>query len=117
MTSSQREININFILNQSPFQDSQILLARDNFGCGSSREHAVWAIKEMGFLCIIAPSFADIFSGNCVKNGILTALLPHGQIDTLVRAAQKGHEISVDLSEQTVQCQNDLYRFEYNPVQ
>ena len=98
------------------YKGAKILIAGDNFGCGSSREHAPWAIAELGFRCIIAPSFADIFAGNCVKNGILTIALPQEQVDALVLAAEAGHTIHVDLSEQAIKCQNAHYDFEYNPA-
>lgn len=97
------------------YKGAKILIAGDNFGCGSSREHAPWAIAELGYRCIIAPSFADIFAGNCVKNGILTVALPLEQVDALVVAAEAGHTIQVDLNEQTVRCENALYEFDYNP--
>ncbi|TNE62390.1 MAG: 3-isopropylmalate dehydratase small subunit [Alphaproteobacteria bacterium] len=97
------------------YKGSKILIAGDNFGCGSSREHAPWAIADMGFRCIIAPSFADIFAGNCVKNGILTVALPQEAVDALVLAAEAGHQITVDLQDQTVTCQNAHYEFDYNP--
>jgi len=98
------------------YKGSKILIAGDNFGCGSSREHAPWAINEMGFRCIIAPSFADIFSGNCVKNGILTVSLPQHEVDALVVAAEAGHEMCVNLQDQTVTCQNAQYDFEFSPA-
>ncbi|MEX0297523.1 MAG: 3-isopropylmalate dehydratase small subunit [Kordiimonas sp.] len=98
------------------YKGAKILIAGDNFGCGSSREHAPWAIAELGYRCIIAPSFADIFAGNCVKNGILTVALPLEQVDALVVAAEAGHTIQVDLNEQTVRCENALYNFDYNPA-
>ncbi len=96
------------------YKGARILIAGDNFGCGSSREHAPWAIAEMGFRCIIAPSFADIFAGNCVKNGILTVALQQEQVDALVLAAEAGHDITVDLTDQTVTCQNAKYDFDFN---
>jgi len=98
------------------YRGSKILITGDNFGCGSSREHAPWAISEMGFRVIIAPSFADIFSGNCVKNGILTVSLPQEHVDALVIAAEAGHEICVNLTDQTVTCQNAQYGFEFSPA-
>jgi len=97
------------------YKGAKILIAGDNFGCGSSREHAPWAIAELGYRCVIAPSFADIFAGNCVKNGILTVALPQEQVDALVLAAEAGHDIVVDLNEQTVRCQNAFYEFDYSP--
>lgn len=98
------------------YKGAKILIAGDNFGCGSSREHAPWAIAEMGYRCLIAPSFADIFAGNCVKNGILTVALPQEAVDALVVAAEAGHNIQVDLDEQTVRCENAYYEFDYNPA-
>lgn len=98
------------------YRGAQILIAGDNFGCGSSREHAPWAISELGFRCVIAPSFADIFAGNCIKNGILTVSLPQDDVDALVMAAEAGHPITVDLEAQTVTCENALYKFEFNPT-
>ena len=97
------------------YKGAKILIAGDNFGCGSSREHAPWAIAELGFRCVIAPSFADIFAGNCVKNGILTVALSQDEVDALVLAAEAGHEIHVNLNDQTVTCQNAKYDFDYNP--
>jgi len=104
------------VFDSEKYKGAQILIAGDNFGCGSSREHAPWAIAELGFRCIIAPSFADIFAGNCVKNGILTVALLQEQVDALVLAAEAGHEIRIDLGEQTVACQNAHYDFPYNPA-
>lgn len=98
------------------YKGAKILIAGDNFGCGSSREHAPWAINEMGYRCIIAPSFADIFAGNCIKNGILTVALPQSDVDALVIAAEAGHQITVDLETQTVTCENALYEFDFNPT-
>lgn len=98
------------------YKGAHILVAGDNFGCGSSREHAPWAIGEMGYRCIIAPSFADIFASNCIKNGILTVALPQTDVDALVIAAEAGHAITVDLEAQTVSCENALYKFDFNPT-
>lgn len=98
------------------YRGAQILIAGDNFGCGSSREHAPWAIGELGYRCIIAPSFADIFAGNCIKNGILTVALPQADVDALVVAAEAGHQLTVDLPAQTVTCENAQYQFEFNPT-
>jgi 3-isopropylmalate/(R)-2-methylmalate dehydratase small subunit len=93
-----------FVLNRPQYREAQILIAGDNFGCGSSREHAPWAIKDFGIRCIIAPSFADIFHSNCFKNGILPIALPKDQVDLLMREAEKGANarIEVDLEAQTV---------------
>lgn len=99
-----RRENPDFILNVEPFRHASILLARENFGCGSSREHAVWALEDFGFRSVIAPSFADIFYNNCFKNGVLPIALTETQIDTLFAAAQAegGLQARVDLVEQQV---------------
>ncbi len=93
-----------FVLNQPQYRDAQILVAGDNFGCGSSREHAPWAIKDFGIRCVIAPSFADIFHNNCFKNGILPIALPQEQVDVLMKDAEKGSNarMTIDLEGQTV---------------
>jgi len=92
------------VLNQPRYQGAQILLARENFGCGSSREHAPWAILDYGFSCIIAPSFADIFFNNCFKNGILPIVLEGAVMDRLFKACveQEGYRLEIDLERQTV---------------
>jgi len=104
-----REINPEFILNQSPFDKATILLARENFGCGSSREHAVWALDDFGFRAVIAPSFADIFYNNSFKNGLLPIALDVVVVDDLFKrvAEKSGLEISIDLEAQTVSCEGD----------
>lgn len=96
--------NPDFMLNQPRYQGAQILLSRANFGAGSSREHAPWALLEYGFRCIIAPSFADIFYNNCFNNGILPLILEAGEVDTLFAEAlaQEGYRLKVDLPSQTV---------------
>ena len=93
-----------FILNQKAYRDTQVLVTGENFGCGSSREHAQWAINDFGIKCIIAPSFADIFYNNCFKNGILPIVLPPEEVDVLMKDAEKGSNarISIDLETQTV---------------
>ena len=93
-----------FVLNKPQYREAQILIAGDNFGCGSSREHAPWAIKDFGIRCVIAPSFADIFYSNCFKNGILPIALPQEQVDLLMKDAEKGSNarIEVDLEAQTI---------------
>jgi 3-isopropylmalate/(R)-2-methylmalate dehydratase small subunit len=93
-----------FILNQKAYRDTQVLVAGENFGCGSSREHAPWAINDFGIKCIIAPSFADIFYNNCFKNGILPIVLPPEEVDVLMKDAEKGSNarISIDLETHTV---------------
>lgn len=104
-----------FVLNQSQYRDAEILVAGDNFGCGSSREHAPWAIKDFGIRCVIAPSFADIFFNNCFKNGILPIALPQDQVDVLMNDARKGSNarIIVDLEAQTVTT-SDGETFEFD---
>jgi len=101
---SGRPLNPDFPLNQPRYQGASILLARENFGCGSSREHAPWALEDFGFRCIIAPSFADIFYNNCFKNGILPIALDEEVVDRLFREmyATEGYELTVDLVQQVV---------------
>ncbi|TDY00026.1 3-isopropylmalate dehydratase small subunit [Thiohalophilus thiocyanatoxydans] len=102
--NSQRPLNPDFVLNQPRYQGAQILLARENFGCGSSREHAPWALLDYGFRVIIAPSYADIFYNNCFKNGILPIVLDAETVDRLFRAveAQEGYQLTVDLEQQQI---------------
>jgi 3-isopropylmalate/(R)-2-methylmalate dehydratase small subunit len=102
MDNSSRPLNSDFVLNQARYQGASILLARDNFGCGSSREHAPWALDDYGFRVILAPSFADIFFNNCFKNGILPIVLPRQTIDELFTAvlANEGYSLEVDLEKQ-----------------
>ncbi|WP_333684903.1 3-isopropylmalate dehydratase small subunit [Pontibaca methylaminivorans] len=107
-----------FVLNRPPYREAEILVTGENFGCGSSREHAPWAIKDFGIRCIIAPSFADIFHNNCFKNGILPVSLPQEQVDVLMKDAEKGGNarISVDLEAQTVTgAEGDVFHFEIDP--
>ena len=107
--------NPEFVLNWPRYQGASILLARANFGCGSSREHAPWALADYGFRVLIAPSYADIFYNNCFKNGILPVKLPEGQIDELFRRAEKqeGYSLTVDLPAQTIVDSSGLnYKFE-----
>ena len=101
---STRPLNPDFVLNQPRYQGAQILLARENFGCGSSREHAPWALLDYGFRVIIAPSFADIFFNNCFKNGILPIVLDAATVDALFRdvEANEGYRLKVDLAAQTI---------------
>ena len=102
--NSKRPINPDFVMNQPRYQSAQILLARKNFGCGSSREHAPWALEDYGFRALIAPSFADIFYNNCFKNGVLPIVQPETVVDQLFQAvqAQAGYELQVDLEQQTI---------------
>ena len=93
-----------FVLHQAPYTDAKILIAGENFGCGSSREHAPWALLDFGFRCIIAPSFADIFYNNCFKNGILPIVLPQEEIDKLIDDAARGDNarLTIDLEAQEI---------------
>lgn len=112
---SQRPVNTEFPLNFPRYQGASVLLARKNFGCGSSREHAPWALDDYGFRCVIAPSFADIFYNNCFKNGLLPVILTEEQVDTLFNAlyATEGYELTVDLEQQQVMTPaGESYSFE-----
>jgi 3-isopropylmalate/(R)-2-methylmalate dehydratase small subunit len=104
MDCTNRPKNPNFILNKEGYQNSSILLVRENFGCGSSREHAPWALLDYGFRCIIAPSFADIFYNNCFKNGILPVVLSPATVDQLFKESKglPDYRLQVDLQEQKV---------------
>lgn len=104
MDNSRRPLNPDFVLNQPRYQGAQVLLARENFGCGSSREHAPWALEDYGFRTIIAPSFADIFFNNCFKNGLLPIVLAPSDVDQLFQevAAGEGYRLLVDLERQTI---------------
>ena len=104
MDNSERQINPDFVLNQARYQGASILLTRENFGCGSSREHAPWALEDFGFKVIIASSYADIFYNNCFKNGMLPILLSADIVDTLFKqvAAAPDYKLQVDLATQTV---------------
>lgn len=104
MDNSKRPLNPDFVLNQPRYQGAQILLARENFGCGSSREHAPWALADFGFRVVIASSFADIFFNNCFKNGLLPIVLAHDAVDRLFKEveATPGYRLQVDLAAQTV---------------
>ena len=101
---SQRPVNTDFVLNQPRYEGTSILLARRNFGCGSSREHAPWALDDFGIRCVIAPSFAEIFYNNCFKNGLLPITLPEEQVDDLFRRVEsnEGYQLTVDLEQQMV---------------
>jgi len=104
MDNGKRPLNPDFVLNQPRYRGAQILLARANFGCGSSREHAPWALLDYGFRVIIAPSFADIFFNNCFNNGILPIVLPASTVDTLFAqtAATPGYRLTLNLAAQTL---------------
>ncbi len=101
-----------FILNEPKFKNSKILVTRDNFGCGSSREHAVWALLDYGFSVIIAPSFADIFYSNCFKNGILPIVLNSNLVDKLMKTTS---EIQIDLSNQEIKTDSEIISFDIDP--
>jgi 3-isopropylmalate/(R)-2-methylmalate dehydratase small subunit len=104
MDNSARPLNPDFVLNQARYRDAVILLARENFGCGSSREHAVWALLDQGLRVVIAPSFADIFFNNCYKNGVLPVVLPADTVNALfaATAATPGYTLTVDLAAQQI---------------
>jgi 3-isopropylmalate/(R)-2-methylmalate dehydratase small subunit len=104
MDNSGRRINPDFVLNEARYRGAQILLARRNFGCGSSREHAPWALADYGFRALIAPSYADIFFNNCYKNGLLPIVLPESQVDRLFAAVKAfpGFKLVIDLERQRV---------------
>ena len=107
-----------FVLNKPAYREAQILVAGDNFGCGSSREHAPWAIADFGIRCVVSTSFADIFYNNCFKNGILPIVLPEDQRDALMKDAEKGANarIEVDLEAQTITSSDgEVFNFELDP--
>ena len=115
MDNSKRPLNPNFVLNQERYRGATVLLARKNFGCGSSREHAPWALQQFGFRAIIAPSFADIFFNNCFKNGLLPIVLSEMEVDHLFNAAlaTPGMKINVDLQRQVVEVPGaETYEFQ-----
>jgi 3-isopropylmalate/(R)-2-methylmalate dehydratase small subunit len=115
MDHSKRKLNSEFVLNQSRYENAQILLARDNFGCGSSREHAVWALADYGIRVVIAPSYADIFFNNTFKNGLLSILLPAGQIDRLFdeTEANEGYALDIDLESRSITLPSgDVFTFQ-----
>ena len=108
---SGKEIN-DFILNNSPYNNSKILIAGKNFGCGSSREHAPWALLDFGITCVISSSYADIFYNNCFKNGILPITISEDQIKEISEYSKRKEEISVNLPEQTINFGNKEIKFE-----
>src|SRR4030066_73800 len=115
MDCSKRPLKKDFVLNQPRYQGAQVLLARDNFGCGSSREHAPWAIEDYGFQAIIAPSFADIFFNNCFQNGLLPIRLDADKVDALFKAveATPGYRLKVDLEQQSITAPDGaVHKFE-----
>ncbi len=113
MDCSQRPIKKDFVLNNPDYQGAKILLTRENFGCGSSREHAPWALEDYGFRAIIAPSFADIFFNNCFKNGVLPIALPAEIVDSLFKEVEAGYQITIDLDTQTITTpKEEVIKFE-----
>ena len=115
MDNGKRPLNPNFVLNQSRYQGATILLTRRNFGCGSSREHAPWALQQFGFNVIIAPSYADIFFNNCYKNGLLPIVLSEMEVDHLfnIVVATNGLKLNIDLERQVVEVPNaETYKFD-----
>ena len=115
---SKRPVNPDFVLNQPRYQGAGILLARENFGCGSSREHAPWALADYGIHCLIAPSFADIFFSNCCKNGVLAITLPVETVERLFKAvfAEPGYALEVDLPGQVIVTPDgERIAFDFNP--
>lgn len=115
MDNSKRKLNPDFVLNRARYKGAHILLARENFGCGSSREHAPWALQDFGFSAIIAPSYADIFYNNCFKNGMLPIVLPAAVVDDLFEAVEVnvGYKLTIDLAMQTVITPDGtVYKFE-----
>jgi len=107
-----------FVLNKPAYRNAEILVAGDNFGCGSSREHAPWALLDFGIRCVIAPSYADIFYNNCFKNGILPIALPQEQVDILMKDAERGENarIEVDLESQTITSSDgQVFSFDVDP--
>jgi len=118
MDNAKRPLNPDFVLNQPRYQGAQILLARENFGCGSSREHAPWALLQYGFQAVIAPSFADIFFNNSFKNGLLLIKLDAQIVDRLFKeaAAQQGYRLAIDLADQSITTpRGESIRFEIDP--
>jgi 3-isopropylmalate/(R)-2-methylmalate dehydratase small subunit len=105
----------NFILNQKPYNNSQILIVGKNFGCGSSREHAPWALLDFGITCVISSSYADIFYNNCFKNGILPIILEEAKIKELSEYSKRKEEISVDLKKEKIIFGNSEIKFEIDP--
>src|ERR1700722_5591088 len=105
--------NADFVLNKPAYRQAQILVAGANFGCGSSREHAPWALLDFGIRCVIAPSFADIFFNNCFKNGVLPVILPQKQVDQLMALAQKGAKVTVELEHRTISSYPDNTGFSF----
>lgn len=113
-TAEGKEIP-DFVLNNEPYRKASILVAGENFGCGSSREHAPWALLDFGIRCVIAPSFADIFFNNCFKNGILPIVLPKDQVAMLLEHSESGQPMTIDLEKQEILAGNKQFTFEIDP--
>ena len=109
-----KEVN-DFILNQNPFNNSKILITGKNFGCGSSREHAPWALLDFGIKCVISPSFADIFYNNCFKNGMLPIILNERHIKEIIQYSERKENIEINLEEQEIKFGNNKIKFEIEP--
>ena len=107
--------NKEFILNKEPYKNSSILLAGKNFGCGSSREHAPWALLDFGIKCVISPSFADIFYNNCFKNGMLPIILNERHIKEIIQYSERKENIEINLEEQEIKFGNNKIKFEIEP--
>ena len=104
-----------FVLNKEPYNKSSILLTKKNFGCGSSREHAPWALLDFGIKCVISPSFADIFYNNCFKNGMLPIVLDEKNIDQLIQYSERKEFIEINLSKQEIKFGNNKFNFDVDP--
>ncbi len=116
MDCTHRPLNTDFVINQPQYKNAQILLTRENFGCGSSREHAPWALDDHGFRVIIAPSFADIFYNNCFKNSILPITLSSDLVENLFNEGTEGYQLAVDLKTQTIITPNkQVINFDIDP--
>ena len=118
MDNSTRRVNEDFVLNQAAYQGAEVLLARENFGCGSSREHAVWALEDYGIRSVIAPSFADIFFNNCFKNGVLPIILTEEVVERLFSeiGAHNGYSLHIDLDAQTIRTPSgETFVFDVDP--
>ncbi|HBA35358.1 MAG TPA: 3-isopropylmalate dehydratase small subunit [Gammaproteobacteria bacterium] len=118
MDNSTRRVNEDFVLNQVAYQGAEVLLARENFGCGSSREHAVWALEDYGIRSVIAPSFADIFFNNCFKNGVLPIILADEAVDRLFSevSGHNGYSLHIDLDAQNIKTPSgETFTFEVDP--
>jgi len=112
----QGNIKNDFVLNWDPYKSAKILITGENFGCGSSREHAPWSLLDFGFRCIVAKSFADIFFNNCFKNGILPIKLDQEKVDLLIKEAEMRNELTINLEDQKITLENnDVIKFDIDP--